>query len=83
MSTEVSAGTAAEDAIVLAGIDSHVGPEHARVARVEDFARRHDFAELAWPGGAAPFLNVNTPAEFDLASKRLASSFRDRKLSKR
>jgi len=53
------------------------------VRRVEDFARRHDFAELAWPGSAAPFLNVNTPAEFNLASKRLASSFRDRKLSKR
>ncbi len=53
------------------------------VRRVEDFARRYDFAELAWPGGAAPFLNVNTPAEFSRAQARLASSFRDRRLSKR
>jgi molybdopterin-guanine dinucleotide biosynthesis protein A len=40
--------------------------------RVEDFARRHTLAELAWPGGAAPFLNVNTPAELTLAGSRLA-----------
>jgi molybdenum cofactor guanylyltransferase len=53
------------------------------VRRVEEFARRYSFAELVWPGGAAPFLNVNTPAEFSLAAARLASSFRDRKLSKR
>lgn len=53
------------------------------VRRVEEFARRYDFAELAWPGGAAPFLNVNTPAEFALAEQRLASSLRYRKLSKR
>jgi len=50
------------------------------VRRVEDFARRYDFAELAWPGAAAPFLNVNTPAEFALAERRLASRFRDRRL---
>ena len=53
------------------------------VRRVEEFARRYNFAELVWPGGAAPFLNVNTPAEFALATKRLASSLRDRRLSKR
>ncbi len=53
------------------------------VRRVEEFARRYDFAELAWPGGPAPFLNVNTPAEFALAERRLASSLRDRQLSKR
>lgn len=53
------------------------------VRRVEEFARRYNFAELAWPGGAAPFLNVNTPAEFARAERRAASSFRDRKLSKR
>ncbi len=53
------------------------------VRRVEEFARRYDFAELVWPGGADPFLNVNTPAEFELATRRLGSSFRDRRLSKR
>ena len=42
--------------------------------RVEDFARRHTLAELAWPGGAAPFLNVNTPAELTLAGSRLAQA---------
>ncbi len=40
--------------------------------RVEDFARRHAFHELAWPGDPAPFLNVNTPAELSLAANRLA-----------
>jgi molybdopterin-guanine dinucleotide biosynthesis protein A len=53
------------------------------VRRVEEFARRYNFAELVWPGPADPFLNVNTPAEFALATRRLASSFRDRRLSKR
>jgi molybdopterin-guanine dinucleotide biosynthesis protein A len=53
------------------------------VRRVEEFARRYNFAELVWPGGADPFLNVNTPAEFSLATRRLASSSRDRRLSKR
>ena len=42
------------------------------VRRVDEFAQRYNFAELVWPGGAAPFLNVNTPAEFARA-KRLAS----------
>ena len=53
------------------------------VRRVEEFARRYNFAELIWPGGAEPFLNVNTPAEFAKAERRLASSFRDHRLSKR
>jgi molybdenum cofactor guanylyltransferase len=58
------------------------------VRRVDEFARRYRFAELVWPGGAGPFLNVNTPAEFSLATRRLASSpgassLRDRRLSKR
>jgi molybdopterin-guanine dinucleotide biosynthesis protein A len=53
------------------------------VRRVEEFARRYSFAELAWPGGAAPFLNVNTPAEFRRAVSLAASSFRDLRLSKR
>ncbi|MDP1963024.1 MAG: molybdenum cofactor guanylyltransferase [Reyranella sp.] len=53
------------------------------VRRVEEFARRYTFAELAWPGGAAPFLNVNTPAELTKATRLATSSLRDRKLSKR
>ncbi len=44
------------------------------VRRVDEFARRYAFAELAWPGDAAPFLNVNTPAELTLASRRLAQA---------
>lgn len=42
------------------------------VRRVEDFARRHRFAELAWPGSAECFLNVNTPEQLMLAEERLA-----------
>lgn len=53
------------------------------VRRVEEFAQRCSFAELAWPGGAAPFLNVNTPAEFARAERKFESSFRDHRLSKR
>lgn len=49
------------------------------VRRVEEFARRYRFAELVWPGGAAPFLNVNTPAEFNRATRLLASRSRDRR----
>ena len=48
------------------------------VRRVDEFARRYTFAELAWPGGAAPFLNVNTPAEFAKAKSLMASRSRDR-----
>lgn len=39
--------------------------------RVETFAQRYAFEELAWPGNAAPFLNVNTPAELSEAIRRL------------
>ena len=53
------------------------------VRRVDEFARRYRFAELVWPGGAGPFLNVNTPAEFARAARLMASSFRDHRLSKR
>lgn len=53
------------------------------VRRVDEFARRYRFAELVWPGGAGPFLNVNTPAEFAKATRVAASSLRDRRLSKR
>ena len=42
--------------------------------RVEDFARRYRMAELAWPGGGSPFLNVNTPADLRAASRRLAEA---------
>ncbi len=42
------------------------------VRRVDEFARRYVFAELAWPGDAAPFLNVNTPEELASAAARLA-----------
>jgi len=40
--------------------------------RVETFASRYRLAELAWPGSAAAFLNVNTPAELTIAARRLA-----------
>ena len=53
------------------------------VRRVDEFARRYRFAELVWPGGAGPFLNVNTPAEFAKATRLAASSLRERRLSKR
>jgi molybdopterin-guanine dinucleotide biosynthesis protein A len=39
--------------------------------RVETFAQRYRFAELVWPGSAAPFLNVNTPNELRVAEARL------------
>ncbi len=40
--------------------------------RVEEFARRHAYAELEWPGGKAAFVNINTPEELRLAEARLA-----------
>jgi molybdenum cofactor guanylyltransferase len=40
--------------------------------RVETFAQRYRFAELVWPGSAAPFLNVNTPEQLKVAQARLA-----------
>ena len=42
--------------------------------RVEEFARRHTFAELAWPRGSGSFFNVNTPADLGKATARLASA---------
>jgi molybdopterin-guanine dinucleotide biosynthesis protein A len=42
------------------------------IRRVETFAQRYRFAELVWPGSAAPFLNVNTPEELRRAEARLA-----------
>jgi molybdopterin-guanine dinucleotide biosynthesis protein A len=46
------------------------------VRRVEEFARRYVLSELAWPGGATPFLNVNTPAELSAAAHRLKKNRR-------
>jgi molybdopterin-guanine dinucleotide biosynthesis protein A len=42
------------------------------VRRVEEFARRYRLAELAWPGGAASFMNVNTPTDLNRASRQWA-----------
>lgn len=42
------------------------------VRRVGQFAERHAAAELAWPGDAAAFMNVNTPEELSAAEARLA-----------
>ena len=45
------------------------------VRRVDEFARRYVFEELVWPGGgAAYFLNVNTPTELKVAAGRLAGA---------
>lgn len=45
------------------------------IRRVDEFARRYVFAELAWPGGdAEAFLNVNTPLELKVAAGRLAGA---------
>ena len=41
------------------------------VRRVEDFARRHHFAELIWPGSGAAFLNVNTPEDLKRAERQV------------
>ncbi len=41
------------------------------VRRVEEFAGRHNHAELRWPGGTAPFANINTPEELTAAEARL------------
>lgn len=43
--------------------------------RVVDFAHRHVFAELKWPGDASPFLNVNTPADLAVAAARRGVKF--------
>ena len=39
---------------------------------IEAFAQRYRLAELMWPGGGAPFLNVNTPAELSVAAARFS-----------
>jgi len=41
------------------------------VRRVDAFAERYVLAELAWPGGGAPFLNINTPADLSAAADHL------------
>jgi molybdopterin-guanine dinucleotide biosynthesis protein A len=41
------------------------------IRRVDEFAARYVLAELVWPGGAAPFLNVNTPADLNAAADHL------------
>lgn len=46
------------------------------VRKVEEFARRHVFAELAWPRGSGSFFNVNTLADLGKASARLAAARR-------
>ncbi len=40
--------------------------------RVEEFARRHTYADLAWPGDRSVFDNINTPEELSAAEARLA-----------
>jgi molybdopterin-guanine dinucleotide biosynthesis protein A len=40
--------------------------------RVEEFARRHTYADLAWPGDRSVFDNINTPEELAAAEDRLA-----------
>ena len=40
------------------------------VRKVEDFARRHNVAELGWPAGGGAFFNVNTPTELQRAQLR-------------
>lgn len=42
--------------------------------RVEEFARRHRFAELAWPGSGAGFMNVNTPEDLSRAERLLVQA---------
>jgi molybdopterin-guanine dinucleotide biosynthesis protein A len=44
--------------------------------RVEEFGRRHIYAELAWPGDKAAFVNINTPEELMAAEARLARARR-------
>jgi molybdopterin-guanine dinucleotide biosynthesis protein A len=50
--------------------------------RVEDFARRYRFAELAWPGSGASFLNVNTPEDLKHAEVLVARDRRARARSR-
>jgi molybdopterin-guanine dinucleotide biosynthesis protein A len=39
--------------------------------RVEGFARRHNYAELVWPGTKGAFTNINTPEELAAAEREL------------
>ena len=39
---------------------------------VEQFARRHNYAALSWPGGRGAFVNINTPEELTAAQARLS-----------
>ena len=57
--------------VKLAGDLRHAILEEG-LRRVEGFARRHTYAELAWPGDPAPFMNINTPEELRAAEARLA-----------
>jgi molybdopterin-guanine dinucleotide biosynthesis protein A len=43
------------------------------VRRVMEFARRHNCAELRWPGDKSAFLNVNTPEELAEAEEKLSN----------
>lgn len=40
--------------------------------RVKGFARRHNYAELAWPGDMSAFDNINTPEDLAAAEKKLS-----------
>ena len=42
------------------------------IRRVEEFARRHNYAELSWPGDKSAFININTPQELAAAEKKLS-----------
>ena len=57
--------------VKLAGDLRHAILEEG-LRRVEGFARRHAYAELAWPGDKAAFVNINTPEELSAAEARLA-----------
>ncbi len=57
--------------VKLAGDLRHAILEEG-MRRVEGFARRHNYAELAWPGNKAAFVNINTPEELSAAEARLA-----------
>jgi molybdopterin-guanine dinucleotide biosynthesis protein A len=39
--------------------------------RVGEFGERHSHDTLAWPGSAAPFVNINTPGDLKTAEARL------------
>lgn len=42
------------------------------IRRVEEFARRHNYAELRWPGDKSAFININTPQELAEAEEKLS-----------